>query len=225
MWFWLVIQKPKLPERVSIIHSDLFLLMKTIPQSYWLDRFTEFITQMNCIKFHFNYFSICGIKRFIWFRNICWIDSFKMKAFKKPLLSVRWKSIYTNRKKNYNNILSQVISPETKTSFLLLWKCWDNAMSHRTVRTTNSANTEKCEQRTVRTVHIVRTTNSANSSHCPNSEQCEQRTVRTVHIVRTVRTANRANSSFFKNRRTGRTVRTGANPVRWSLHVPVKKNR
>ena len=36
-------------------------------------------------------------------------------------------------------------------------------------------------------------------------EQCEQRTVRT------------ANSSFFKNRRTGRTVRTGANTVRWSL--------
>ena len=91
---------------------------------------------------------------------------------------------------------------------------------------------EQCEQRTVRTVHIVRTertTNSANSSHCPNSpnseqceqftlyEQCEQRTVRTVHIVRTVRTANSANSSFFKNRRTGRTVRTGANTVRWSL--------
>ena len=53
------------------------------------------------------------------------------------------------------------------------------------------------------------------------TEQCEQRTVRTVHIVRTVRTANSANSSFFQNRRTGRTVRTGANTVRWSLMEPI----
>ena len=98
--------------------------------------------------------------------------------------------------------------------------------------TSTRANNEQCEQFTLceqSEQRTVRTTNSANSSHCANSanneqceqftlsEQSEQRTVRTVHIVRTVRTANSANSSFFKNRRTGRTVRTGANTVRWSL--------
>ena len=80
-----------------------------------------------------------------------------------------------------------------------------------------------CEQREQRTVQIVRTVRTTNSSHCGNrtnneqcqrfilSEQCEQRTVHTVWTVRT------ANSSLFRNRRTGRTVRTSANTVRWSL--------
>ena len=103
--------------------------------------------------------------------------------------------------------------------------------------TSTRANNEQCEQFTLceqSEQRTVRTTNSANSSHCANSanneqcerfilsEQCEQRTVRTVHIVRTVRTANSANSSFFKNRRTGRTVRTGANTVRWSLPTTIR---
>ena len=83
--------------------------------------------------------------------------------------------------------------------------------------------------RTVHIVRAVRTPNSANSSKRANSanneqceqfvlcERCEQRTVRTVHIGRTVRTTNSANSSFFWNRRTRRTVRTGAKTDRWSL--------
>ena len=61
----------------------------------------------------------------------------------------------------------------------------------------NSADNEKCEQaklceqREQRTVQIVRIVLTG--------------TVRTVHTVQTVRTANSVNSSFFRNRRTGRT--------------------
>ena len=103
--------------------------------------------------------------------------------------------------------------------------------------TLTRANNEQCEQFTLceqSEKRTVRTTNSANSSHCPNSEQftlseqcerfilseqCQQRTVRTVHIVRTANSShftNSANSSFFNNRRTGR---TGAITVRLSLYI------
>jgi len=65
----------------------------------------------------------------------------------------------------------------------------------------------------------------ANKPSCANNEQCErfippeQRSVRTLHIVRKVRTENGENSSFFRNRRTWRTARTGSNTVRRSLQI------
>ena len=68
----------------------------------------------------------------------------------------------------------------------------------------NSANSEQCEQ----AKSCEQCEQAKLCEQFTLSEQGEQRTVRTVHIVRTVRTANSANSSFFKNRRTGRRVRT-----------------
>ena len=74
--------------------------------------------------------------------------------------------------------------------------------------------------------------NSVNSEQCKQAKSCCERIVQTVHTERAVRTANRANnhtnssycwnivnstnSSFLRNRRTGR---TGANTVRWSLLI------
>ena len=52
--------------------------------------------------------------------------------------------------------------------------------------------------------------------------RCKQCEGRTVWTSETVRTTNSANILFFRNRRTGRTVRTGANTVRWSLIMTVR---